>query len=73
MSLLKLIWSNMIYKRLSTLLTVVLFTFGIGLILLMFQLDQQIESSFKKNIKGIDLVIGAKGSPLQLILASVYH
>ncbi len=73
MSLLKLIWSNMLYKRLSTLLTLVLFTFGIGLILLMFQLDQQIESSFKKNIKGIDLVIGAKGSPLQLILASVYH
>ena len=42
MSLLKLIWSNMLYKRLSTLLTVVLFTFGIGLILLMSQLDQQI-------------------------------
>ena len=25
------------------------------------------------NLKGIDMVVGAKGSPLQLILSSVYH
>tara|TARA_B100000768_G_scaffold134621_1_gene125414 strand:- start:1145 stop:2218 length:1074 start_codon:yes stop_codon:yes gene_type:complete len=25
------------------------------------------------NLRGIDMVVGAKGSPLQLILASVYH
>lgn len=73
MSMIQLIWSNIKHRRLSSLLTVILFTFGIGLILLMTQLDSQVEDSFKKNIKGIDLVIGAKGSPLQLILASVYH
>ena len=25
------------------------------------------------NLKGVDMVVGAKGSPLQLILSSVYH
>ena len=25
------------------------------------------------NLRGIDMVVGAKGSPLQLILSSVYH
>ena len=34
---------------------------------------ESLDDSFKKNIKGIDMVIGAKGSPLQLILSSVYH
>ncbi len=38
---------------------------------------QQVEASFKyqmeNNLGDIDLVIGAKGSPLQLVLASVLH
>jgi putative ABC transport system permease protein len=33
----------------------------------------QLEEKFEKNFAGIDLVIGAKGSPLQLILSSLYH
>jgi len=31
------------------------------------------EAKFQKNIKGIDMVVGAKGSPLQLILSAVYQ
>ena len=38
---------------------------------------QQLETSFKNqidtNLGNIDLVVGAKGSPLQLVLASVLH
>lgn len=73
MMFLKLVWSNMWSKKLSTWLALSLFSLGIGLILLMVQLDRQVEGAFKRNIKGIDLVLGAKGSPLQLILSSVYH
>jgi putative ABC transport system permease protein len=35
--------------------------------------EQQMSDQFERNIKDIDLVLGAKGSPLQLILANVYH
>ena len=39
----------------------------------MFLLENQLSDKFNKNIKDIDFVLGAKGSPLQLILANVYH
>lgn len=61
------------YKKLSTILTVVIFTFGVALILMMTQVSSQMKSLYEKNVTGIDLVIGAKGSPLQMVLASVYH
>ena len=35
--------------------------------------ERQVNEAFGHNIKDIDLVLGAKGSPLQLILANVYH
>ena len=35
--------------------------------------EYQLRNNFEKNLAGIDLVIGAKGSPLQLILAGMYH
>ena len=40
---------------------------------LMLLTERQVNEAFERNIKDIDLVLGAKGSPLQLILANVYH
>ena len=40
---------------------------------MMLLLENQLSEKFNKNIKDIDFVLGAKGSPLQLILANVYH
>jgi putative ABC transport system permease protein len=51
----------------------VLFALGVGLISLLLLVNVQLEDKFEKNFAGIDLVIGAKGSPLQLILSSLYH
>ncbi|HEY0110223.1 MAG TPA: ABC transporter permease, partial [Fibrella sp.] len=36
-------------------------------------LNKQLQDQFSRNIRGIDMVIGAKGSPLQLILSSIYQ
>ena len=33
----------------------------------------ELEEKLYSNLNGIDMVIGAKGSPLQLILSSIYH
>ena len=39
----------------------------------MLQLNSLIKTQMDNNLKGIDMVVGAKGSPLQLILSAVYH
>jgi putative ABC transport system permease protein len=33
----------------------------------------QLEDRLTRDARGFDLVIGSKGSPLQLILSSIYH
>src|SRR5690349_14210226 len=73
MNLLKISWSNIRYKPMNTMLSIVLLSFGIGIISLMLLLKQQIGEKFDRNIKDIDFVLAAKGSPLQSILANVYH
>lgn len=73
MNLLKLSFKNLLAKPLSFSLSLLMLAFGLGMILMLLQINHQIESKFKNNIRGIDLVVGAKGSPLQLVLSSVYH
>ncbi len=73
MNLFKLSWKNLINKPLSLVLSATLFALGVGLISLLLLLNQQLEEKFDKNLAGIDLVLGAKGSPLQLILCNMYH
>ncbi|MFT4759244.1 MAG: putative ABC transport system permease protein, partial [Saprospiraceae bacterium] len=66
-------WKNIISNRLSTALSLILFALGVGLISILLTLNKQVQEKFDKNLAGIDLVIGAKGSPLQLILCNMYH
>ncbi len=73
MNPLRLSWKNLVDRPLGMLLSVVLFALGVGLISLLLLLNQQLEQKFEKNLAGIDLVVGAKGSPLQLILCNMYH
>ncbi len=73
MNLFKLAWKNIISKPLNLLLSMVLFGLGIGLINFLILLNHQMKSQFDKNLAGIDVVIGAKGSPLQMILCNMYH
>ncbi|MEY2904090.1 MAG: hypothetical protein RJA52_106 [Bacteroidota bacterium] len=73
MNLLTISFKNIIKKPLSAGLNLVLFSLGIGLVTLLLLVSTQIQEKFDKNLAGIDLVIGAKGSPLQLILSGMYH
>jgi putative ABC transport system permease protein len=65
--------SNIRHKPLSAFLSILLLAFGVGIIIMLMGTTEQLEKQFTKNIKGIDMVVGAKGSPLQLILSSVYQ
>ncbi|RMG28494.1 MAG: ABC transporter permease [Bacteroidetes bacterium] len=73
MNLFKLSWSNLTSRPLSALLSLLLLTLGVSIISLLLLLNEQTNRAFNKNVKDIDMVVGAKGSPLQLILSSVYH
>jgi putative ABC transport system permease protein len=69
----KLAWKNIWFKPLNTILSVVLLTSSVAIITTLILVEKQFEEKFTKNIDGVDLVMGAQGSPLQLILSSVYH
>lgn len=71
--LFKISWKNILDKKLNSFLCILLMTLGIAMISLLMLLGKQLQDKFAKNISGIDLVVGAKGSPLQLILSSVYQ
>ena len=73
MNIFKLSIKNIFNKPLSSLITVALLVLGIGIISLLLQLNSLIKNQMENNLRGIDMVVGAKGSPLQLILSSVYH
>ena len=73
MNIRRLGWRNLKSNPLNTLLSLLLMTFGVGVISLLLLLNNQIEQQLQSNLRGIDMVVGAKGSPLQLILSSVYH
>ena len=73
MNIFKLSIKNIFNKPLNSFITVVLLALGIGIISLLLQLNSLIKDQMENNLRGIDMVVGAKGSPLQLILSSVYH
>ncbi len=69
----KIVWKNSIHKPLNTALCLCLLIFGVSIISLLIVIKHQLEQRFEENLKNIDVVIGAKGSPLQLVLSAVYH
>jgi len=73
MNILKLAYKNIIHNPLNLILSIILFGLGIGLINFLFLFNSQLKTKFDSNLAEIDLVIGAKGSPLQMILSSMYH
>jgi len=73
MNLLTLSWKYLSFRPLATGLNVILLAFGLAIITVLLLVQHQFEEKMTRDAAGIDLVVGAKGSPLQLILSSVYH
>jgi len=64
---------NIKSKPLYTFLSIFILSLSITLLLGVQQLKSSFENQIKNNIGDIDVVIGAKGSPLQLVLSSILH
>ena len=71
--ILKLAWKNIIFRPLSSGLSVLLLASSIMIIVLALLTLNQLENKFDENANKVDLVIGAKGSRLQLVLCNVFH
>jgi putative ABC transport system permease protein len=73
MSLLALSLAYLRARALNAALNLLLLALGIGTIVLLILFSARLEERLTRDARGIDLVIGAKGSPLQLILSSIYQ
>ena len=60
-------------RALNTALNILLLTLSVATLVILVLFSSQLAERFERDAQGIDLVVGAKGSPLQLILSSIYQ
>ncbi len=73
MNLFVLVWNYLKARPLNTVLNILLLGLGIAVITILLLFNKQLQEKITQNAKGIDLVVGAKGSPMQLILSNIFH
>lgn len=73
MNLLLLSLADVRQRKLANSLHLILLTLGVAIITALLLIGTEISGRLERDADGIDMVIGAKGSPLQLILSTVYH
>jgi len=73
MNLYRLSVSYLKQRPMLVALNVLLLALGVATLIILLLFHHQVEENMKRDARPIDLVVGAKGSPLQLILSSVYH
>lgn len=73
MNTLQLVWKNISQQWASTVLSILLTAFGVAILTSLYITSDSFEKQMDSNSKQVDLVVGAKGSPLQLILSTLYH
>ena len=73
MKLFQLALAYLRHRPLNTLLNVILLALGVAMIVVLLLFSAQVEDRLTRDSRGIDMVVGAKGSPLQLILSSIYQ
>src|SRR5688572_32309936 len=73
MSIFTLVWNYLKARPLNTAINILLLSLGIAVITILLLFNRQLEQKITENARGIDLVVGAKGSPLQLILCNIFH
>lgn len=74
MTLIQIAWRNFCHRSLSSILTTLSLALGVGLVVLVLSIYGVISEAFTRNASvGYNLVVGPKGSPLQLTLNSVFY
>lgn len=71
--ILRIAYKNLLHKPLYATLCWLLLACSTAVLLMLIALSRHAKEQLEKQIEGVDMVLGAKGSPLQLILSSVYN
>ena len=66
-------WRYLWSRPLAAALNVLLLSLGLASITFLLLVGYQLSKAFDRDLAGIDVVVGAKGSPMQLILSGVLH
>ena len=73
MNLWGLIERSLSQRRLSSCLTALSVALGVMLVASILLMRDEMESTYKRQGEGYSLIVGPTGSPLQLVLNSVFH
>ena len=73
MNTFKLTVAAIAHRPLPHLLQTLLMAFATALIVMMMLVADQLQTRAERDAGAVDLVLGAHGSPLQLVLSTVYH
>jgi len=73
MSLWKIAWRSIQQRALASSLTAVSMALGVALVVAVLVIYAVVDASFRRNAQGYNLIVGPKGSPLELVLSTVYH
>ena len=66
-------WRYLWSRPLAAALNLLLLSLGLASITFLLLVSHQLSNAFERDLAGIDVVVGAKGSPMQLILSGVLH
>lgn len=66
-------WRYLWSRPLGAALNLLLLSLGLASITFLLLVGAQLSKAFDRDLAGIDVVVGAKGSPMQLILSGVLH
>jgi putative ABC transport system permease protein len=73
MSLWKIAWRSIQQRLLASTLTAVSMALGVALVIAVLVILGVVRDSFSRAAHGYNVIVGAKGSKLQLVLNTVYH
>lgn len=73
MNLLKIAWKSVQQRRLASLLTALSIALGVTLMVVVLVISGAVDSVFNQRSIAYHLIVGAKGSDLQLVLSSVFR
>jgi len=73
MSLWNIAWQNIRERALSSTLTALTISLGVALVVVVLVIHSTIDRAFRRGAQGYDLIVGAKGGQLPLVLSTVFY
>lgn len=73
MAILRLAWKSLLNRRFTATLTVIAIALSVTLLVGVERLRTETRASFANTISGTDLIVGARGSSIQLLLYAVFR